>query len=312
MVSTKSAVRYLLFIIAIISLSQAGIMTRWASAPVEVIGFWRLILAAGIMAAISYKNKSLHELTRWQTTTNQANTRAISWAIASGCLFFLHLWSFMWAAQNTKIAHLMIIFASNPLFTAIGSRWILHQEWPKKLWISYPLAVLGLIVLFKFDGSGSEFFESLTAGDGAALLGALFYSAYMVAGHKARSVLANTNYTFLAYTTSGLLFAAMMIFRHLSFFNWPQQAWLGILGVLVFSTLLGHAPLTYLLNYININVISTGKLAEPILASLVAWVVFDEALSSRQWLSFALTITALLILFEPWKVNWRIRKNSRL
>jgi drug/metabolite transporter (DMT)-like permease len=311
-----SAVRYLMFAIAIICLSQAGNFARYAAAPVEVIGFWRLIIASIVMYIVSHANKSKSEFSFFNFSKNsQASKSSVFYSMLSGSLLFVHLWCFMWAAQNTKIAHLMIIFATNPIFTAFASKWVLKQKLPDRLGISYTLAMLGLLTLVAPENifsasSASDLMAtnlSISLGDISALFAALFYSGYMITGHLARRSISNANYTFIAYGIASILFGSAVIFRDVSFVNWPINTWLGIAGVTFFSTLLGHATLTYLLKFININIISTAKLSEPVMATTMAWILFDEIFSFNTIIAFCFTVTGLIILFKPWQYWQRAR-----
>ena len=85
------------------------------------------------------------------------------------------------------------------------------------------------------------------------------------------------------------------------FFSYPPITWISIGGLVLFPTLLGHALFTYLLRYFDVNWLSTGKLAEPLLASLTAFLFFHETWTPTIAMAFACTGVSLLILLEPWK-----------
>jgi drug/metabolite transporter (DMT)-like permease len=51
-----------------------------------------------------------------------------------------------------------------------------------------------------------------------------------------------------------------------------------------------------LLKHMNINFMSSGKLAEPALAAVTAYFVFNEELSSNTIIAFAFALAAIFVL----------------
>lgn len=51
-----------LYFFAIFALSQSAALARWAAAPPDVIGFWRLSAAALMLLPFAWKPRSLHQL----------------------------------------------------------------------------------------------------------------------------------------------------------------------------------------------------------------------------------------------------------
>ncbi len=351
----SQTVEYSLFFVAIFSLSQAAPLVRLAQAPAEVIGFWRLMGASLIMLSFCWwKEGRLFPHREVSSETNLTSTNLASthsrlmnmwklrwddyqgWTVLSGVLFFLHLWTYFLAAQNTKIASLMVIFASNPLFTAFLSKFFLKDKFLPRYGIAYFFGFLSLAILF----SDSFFPYLLTAnsvadsissvaiatsstipnaagpsaasvsshlnvansgfGNIMALLSAIGYSGYIFTGKKSRSYIANAHYTWMIYLICGLCFGAVALIKGSNFTSYPLGSWLAILGTILVPTLMGHASFSFLLGRLNINWMSCGKLVEPVFSSITAWLIFGEVLQLKNYLSFILTFLSVLILIAPW------------
>ena len=128
-----------LFLLALTSLASSGLFVKWAEAPLDFLGFWRL-MTAGLLFLVFV---IFHE-------GHRAFKRPLldwAWPFISGLFFFLHLWTYMSAAQNTSIAHLMILFATNPLFTMAGAHFLFREKLPRQIFLAYPLALTGLLIL---------------------------------------------------------------------------------------------------------------------------------------------------------------------
>ncbi|PIS10827.1 MAG: hypothetical protein COT73_07255, partial [Bdellovibrio sp. CG10_big_fil_rev_8_21_14_0_10_47_8] len=129
----------LLFFVAIVSLSQAANLVRLAQAPALMIGFWRLLGAGLIMFGLKWLNSRRQN----QSFLEYPPRETWRWTFLSGSLFFVHLWTFFVAAQTTSIATCMILFASNPIFTAIGSWIFLKDRFEKRHGVAFALAFTG-------------------------------------------------------------------------------------------------------------------------------------------------------------------------
>ena len=113
---------YLVFAFSLLCLSMSSIIIRFSEVPINIFGFWRLLIASVIVFLI-YKMKltRLFDKNKKLNTSKKINLRDGFLLIVLGGIFFSHLWTFFYAAKNTKIANAMIIYSVNPLFTALGS-----------------------------------------------------------------------------------------------------------------------------------------------------------------------------------------------
>jgi drug/metabolite transporter (DMT)-like permease len=282
-------VKVALYLLSLFSLSQSANLVRWAEASPDMIGFWRLTVAALCILPLVYRNKSLQDT--WQ------NARARLPIIGlSASFFFLHLWTFVFAAQNTLISHCMIIFATNPLWTALGARVFFHERFTKRMLLAYTFGMTGLVLLVR---QSVKFEIGLLPGDLMALLSAIFFAGFLLAGKKAREHTLNLPYSFFLYLITGLLFALSGAVRGVDFIHWPAHTWIAIAGTILLPTFLGHALFTWLMKFMNVNLMTCGKLMEPVLAALVAAYFFGETITSSAIAAFVLTATSVVILFGP-------------
>ncbi len=117
----------------------------------------------------------------------------------------------------------------------------------------------------------------------------------------------NFNFSVFIYSICAAWFFLAGAAQGVQFFQQPSSTWLAIAGLVVIPTLLGHSLFMYLINYMNINLMTCGKLIEPVMSSAIAYFLFGETLNPSTWIAFALTSTSVLILFFPWN-RWLQRK----
>lgn len=278
----------ILYLAAILSLAQAAGLVRLAQAPPDVIGTWRLGLAALCLAPVVLRGKQILPLFA------PHQRKLLGTIVISGLFFYFHLWTYFFAVHHTTIARCMIIFAINPVFTAIGAHWFLSEKLDPRFYWSFPLAFAGIGVLVVDQITTTSF----TIGDGMALASAFFYAGYILTGRKARLSTTTVNYSFLIYTVAALVFALIASFRGLNLTNYPAATWLAILGTVLIPTFMGHFLFSYLLRFLDPSLMTTGKLLEPIVASLMAVWLFGESLDLNIVLAFALTGSSVVVILH--------------
>lgn len=270
-----------LLAVTIVSLSQASIIARWTAAPPDVVGFWRMLLAVVCLSYFMWRRRSEFHL------------RGARFAGLSGIFFFLHLYTYIFAAQNTLIGNAVVLFAVNPLITAA----IVHvkeRTIPGGLFVlSYALAGAGVLILLRHK---MQFGDRLTPGDWAALVSAFFFSAYVLTGNEARKHLPTTLYTWLAFLVSGVCFFALCTVRSRELWDYPMSTWTAIVCYVVIPTFLGHSLFAYLMPRLPLQLMSWGKLAEPLFAGFSAFLFFGETIGVEWLLAFALTAVGAALL----------------
>lgn len=275
---------YAFLAVAVLCMSQPANLIRWAQAPLEVIGFWRLAIATAALAPFAWTARG-----SWLALDG----RGRGLHLAAGVFLFVHLATYVYAAQHTLIANCMAAFCTHPLLVGLGA-WAFHGERPTaRLGVAYLLAGLGVWALF----SGSAGLDRANmAGDLAALASAGFYAGYVLLGRSLRRTLDNRAYALGVYAVTAALFFAAGAARGVAWTGHPPSFWLAVTGLGLAVTLGGHALFSYLLGSMNVNLLTTAKLLEPVFGGLTAWLAFGEPLRPRTGLSFALIAAAVFVL----------------
>lgn len=277
-----------LYALALFFLSQSAALAKYAAVAPEIIGTWRLLIASLFFLGLAvYKKQLLTYFTEQRST--------LPWLMATGFFFFLHLWTFFYASQNTLISHTMILFCLNPIFVALGA-WLINKvPPPRKILGAYFLSFIALGLLL-MESHNPLAMENSLLGDLSAFASAVFFAVYLLLSQKCRKTLPNFLFSGGMYFFGFICFFILMAIAQDNWIHHPQEAWLGILGQVVFSTLLGHSMISYLMKHLDVTWMATGKLSEPIMASIMAYFVFQETLTPQAVLAFLLTGASLFLL----------------
>lgn len=282
--------------LALLSLSSSPIWIRLAEADNEVICLHRMFGAAAVLFlwhALQGKLPCWGPGEKTRPSENQG-----FWILLSGFLFAIHLWTFVAAAQSTSVAHLVMIFSASPLFTAWGASVFFSDLIPRRMVFAYPLALIGLALLFLDRPANAP--VSL-AGDLWALLSAILHSGYALAGKRLRIRMNNLSVSFWLNFVAGFFFLIAYVVKGAPSVPYGTPFIPAMIGLVVFPSLLGHTLFTYLLKHMDISILSCAKLAEPGMASLMAYWIFGEGIGSFAGIAFLLIAASVLILFFPFR-----------
>lgn len=212
--------------------------------------------------------------------------------VAAGFAFFIHLFTYAYSAHHTSIAHLMLIFSLNPVTTAIGS-WIFFREKMTRIQIlSYILALLGIYILAREKQGTSEII-----GDAIAMASAITFSAYALLSHWARRSISNVVFSSRMYLIGAFFFfITLILFGPGSIVANNSKGWIAIALLTIFPTLLGHGIFTFVIRHIPLPILSIGKLLEPGLAAITAFLIFQESLSPAVVASSVLIFVSVILI----------------
>lgn len=284
-----------LFITAIVILSQAGTLIRFAEADSLAICFWRLLFASVVLTPLSFARRSSRD------PLFRLSNSDFGYLLLTGVFLFLHFYFFFRSVQETTVANAAILFNLNPVTTAIGAYLIFKERISIHLTLACALGFAGVGFLF-FESTLSSMHTPISGTNGQlwGVCSAFCFSGYILAGKHLRSRLPNLIFAWAIYLETALLAALSMMTLGIPFMGYSETTWWAFVALAILPTLLGHAIFTYCLNFMDVNFMSCMTLVEPVLAALAAHYLFKENLSAHSSAAFFLTSLSVVALYwEP-------------
>ena len=248
------------------AVSSAAVIIRLADAPALTIAAYRLALAALVVVplGLAFEWAALRSLTRRQ------------WGLVLAAAVSLAAHFAFWIASlnHTSVASSVVIVTSNPVLVAGGAALFLRERSSPRVLAGIAVALAGGAVIAVGDwGLG----DRRLFGDFLALLGAVAVAGYYIAGRSLRERLGILGYVAPVYGAAAviLIVAALATGSRLTGFEAEVYGWLLLLALL--PQLIGHSSLNWSLGYLPATLVATAVMAEPVIASLLAWAVLDEA-----------------------------------
>ena len=247
------------------AVSSAAVLIRMADAPALTIAAYRLVLASIVVVPIGL-------FTDWSAlrllTLKQWGLAAVS----AACLA-AHFAFWITSLEHTSVASSVIIVTANPILVAIGARLLLREAASPSVMVGIGMALFGGLVITVGDW---DLGDRRLYGDFLAFLGAVAVAGYYIAGRSLRERLSLFGYIAPVYGGAAviLLVVVMVTGTAMSGFSLETYGYLALVGVL--PQLVGHSSLNWSLGYLPATLVATAVMAEPVGATLLAWVVLDE------------------------------------
>ncbi len=226
--------RGLLYVaIAVIFFATSPVFVRWSHpfSAVE-IAFWRLAIATGLVALLGV-------LTRQPLLLKREHLPRF---IFYGQVTALHFLFYIAALDLTTIAHALALTYTAPIFVTLLSIIFLREPLPLRKYLGMAIAVLGVAIMVGFEPHYTVCSlpgSCMILGDGLAVLSALCYGIYSIAGRGERDCHPLFRYTTNVYGLAALWLLPLTLYlapRH----AYPPTALAAVAALGIFPLALGH------------------------------------------------------------------------
>jgi drug/metabolite transporter (DMT)-like permease len=247
----------------------AGIFGRYAlggAGPLAVAAA-RLCIAATILAVLSAFDRSRTPLARGDRLT----------LAAAGAALAVHFGTWIASLELVPVAISTLLVATTPIWTAAYDTFVHRRPLSRASSLAFAAGAAGLVLAAGFDRTPPPHPGFALWGDALALAGGLAFAAYLllVRGVHAR---AGTR-TVVAHTygwAAALLVVAALVAHQPPPALADGSAWGGILAMALISQLLGHTAINASLRWFSPSAVSFANLIEPVIAGVLALVLFGE------------------------------------
>ena len=287
----------IVLVVGVIGVSLAAIWIRLAidaAIPNNKMGF-SLFLAASrlIVAAL------ILLLTRKNLKLPETKPQAYYYALTAGACLAIHFATWITSLAYTSIAASTVLVTTNPIWVGLFSWWWYREKLTRQGIIAIGIALIGGMIIAIADNNSSGSYSNLLLGDILALMGAVMSSLYIIFGSQAQRVGLNTgNYIAIAYSTAAVCLFPLPFLADTSYFGYGGQVYLYVLMMAVMSQVVGHTSLNWALRWVSPTLVSLSLLFEPVVASLVGAIVFEEIPSSYSLLGGLIVLLGIAIFLR--------------
>ncbi|GAB4381450.1 MAG: DMT family transporter [Elainellaceae cyanobacterium] len=264
----------LILAVGILSASTAAIFIRlaFAAVPDQTVGF-SLVLAASRLTLAS-----LLLLPTWRNFRSQHfQPYALYFSAIAGVFLALHFATWITSLAYTSIAASATLVTTNPVWVALIS-WIWFRERPSLTTMAgIAIALSGGILIALGGAEGESVGSNPLLGNFLALVGSWAVSFYFLFGREAqRRGVKIGNHIALTYSTAAIVLLPLPLLFGTSYVGYPSQVYLWILLMAIFPQMIGHTSFNWAVRWVSPTLVTLTILVEPIGASLLGMVLFEE------------------------------------
>ena len=295
----RPIVLYSVVAAGVLAVSTAAVLIRLADAPALAIAAYRLSLASLVTAplAMSRDLGGLRSLSRSQ----------FLWCMASALAMAIHFVAWFASLDHTSVASSVVIVTASPLLIAVVSHVAYRERLTRPVAGGIALGVAGGLVLASGDraAGGGELY-----GDFLALIGAVATGAYFLIGRRVRRSISNVSYIGVVYLASAVALMAAVLVTGTPLTGFSEGTYWMILLLTLVPQLIGHSSLNWALGHLSATLVAVAVMAEPVGATILAWLILDEAPPLASVIGGTLVLLGVYLAFRRPVAGWDEARES--
>ncbi len=278
---------YLALVFGIGGLGFSAIFVKWANAPGAVSGFYRVVIAAGVLALpFGAQAKRRAPLSRWHVWI----------AVLAGLFFASDLAAWNTSVLITSAANATLFGNTSPFWVSLGALILFKEKLRPTFWAGVLAAMLGAMTIL-----GGDFLihPTLGLGDLLALLAGFFYGGFFLATQRAREKLSSLiSWWISAITSAAALLAFSLILRQ-PLWGYPATTYWSLIAIALVTQVGGYLSVNYALGHLPASIVSPTLLGQPVLTAILAVWLLGQPLS---WVQI---VGGVMVLAGIWVVHWQ-------
>ena len=289
----RPIVLYSVVAAGVLAVSTAAVLIRLADAPALAIAAYRLSLASLVTAplAVAKDPGGLRSMGKSQ----------FLWCMASALSMAVHFTAWFASLEHTSVASSVVLVTTSPLLIAAVSHVAYRERLTRGVAGGIALGVAGGLVLASGDraAGGGDLY-----GDFLALIGAVATGAYFLIGRRIRRSMSNVSYIGVVYLASAVVLMAAVFVTGTPITGFSEGTYWMIILLTLVPQLIGHSSLNWALGHLSATLVAVAVMAEPVGATLLAWLVLDEIPPVTSVAGGALVLCGVYLAFRRPVAGW--------
>ena len=209
--------------------------------------------------------------------------------VVAGALLALHFALWVTSLTRTSVLSSLVFVTMNPLFVAVLDMALFRERTSRLLWGAVAIVTAGGIFIGLQSGTGAN------TGNLLALGGALAASLYLIVGRRASRSMDPVSYNVGAFGWAAVLLGLVCIATGRSLFALSARSFMWLAVTALLGQTMGHGLINASLRWFQPQFVALMLLWEPILGSLLAFLVLGDRPSPAELLGGAIILAGLAL-----------------
>ncbi len=218
------------------------------------------------------------------------HTAVWPWGLAAGALFGVNLILFVTSVKTTTVANATLIGALQPAIVMVVAGPLFGETVTLRDIVFTAGAIAGVGIVIAGSAGTPEWHP---AGDLLAVGAVLTFTAYFLVSKRVRATGGTLEYMTVVHLVAALVATPAIAFRPDELGGLDTRDVLTILFFALVSGTLGQVVIGWAHRYVDVSVSSLMMLGVPVVASIAAWAMVDEALGPVQVAGGLVTLAAI-------------------
>lgn len=210
----------------------------------------------------------------------------------------LTLWA--WSLTQTSVANSTLLNNLMPIFTTLGAWLLFGQRFQAKFLLGMAVAVGGAIAIGVED---LQAVDSHITGDVAALLAAMLSATSILSIEQLRVKFSAPIIMLWTSLIGSLCIFPIVLVSQGDLFPTSWVGWSAVISLGLISQVIGQGLLTYSLKRFSSGQVAVSMLAIPVIAAILAMLIFSEQLSLLNWLAFSAVLVGIYLAISAQSIQ---------
>lgn len=284
--SNNNSYNIILVLIFVAFLSLGGIFVKLSTVGPINTAFFRVLFSLVILFPLLLVEKT-------RPSYNKLKRKELMILLVAGAFFGADLTLLNISFHSTTMANANLFSNFVPLIIVPFSYFFFKEQISKNFLIGFLVILVGVILLIL--GKESITTENLL-GDTLAFLVSIFYASFLLLVYKIRHKASPVQIMY--YSGYGALIVLFIICILTEGIHAPTTwaSFLPLLGLTIFSQVLGQGGLSYSLGKISASLASILILTQPVISAVYAFFIFGEKLTTLEIISLFVIISGIYLL----------------
>lgn len=218
--------------------------------------------------------------------------------VLAGVCLGLHFACWISSLYYTSVASASVLVTIHPVILISIERIWFKRSFAWTTWMGVFFALTGSILLGISDSQIEQSFTNPLLGNTLAVAAALIFVVYLLIGQQIRQDQEWIDYVFPVYLFTAVTCVLLAISFGENLLNISPVGIAAGIGLALGPQIVGHGSMNFAVKYVSPTLLSTLVLSEPLFASVLALLIFNELPPLASILSMIVILTGVALTWK--------------